>query len=383
MSNRRGKRRLNGEGTVFEERDPRRRTTHRAEVEVRLPSGVVQRVIARGKGAGDARDKLHRKVRRLQDANPEADRTTIDAYFERWLEFKRATRRASTLATYKQDARHALKTLSGMKLGRITPHDVQRAILAIQEAGHAAQADRTRRTLKQAFRQAVRWELLHRSPAENIEPVAQPITTRYFLTEAQIVRLLSVTEQHYVCHPVYALGIYSGLRAGELLALQWRNVLPDGVHVERTVSAGSASGFGPPKTKAGVRTVPVSPVVLDALGPRGRDDALVFTSKSGRVLDYRRVLRDLKLAVGRANKQLSEEGALEREMLPPIAMHSLRRTYATLLAKAGVHPKVIQVLLGQATAGLAMEVYIDVMDSQIRAAQLLPVGGPVGVTRAA
>lgn len=367
------KRRLNGEGTVFEEHDPRRRTTHRAEIDVRLPNGTVQRVIARGAGAADARAKLMWKVRRLAESHPDAEKMSVEQFLERWLEFKETTRRASTMRTYRQDVGHAVRYIGGARLNRVTPQDVQAVVSGLIAEGHPAQADRTRRTLKQAFKQAVRWELLTRNPAEAVEPVERPPKDRHFLTEPQIETLLEVT-RGWRCRPVFALGIYSGLRIGELLALQWKHITDDSVLVRRTLSEGSETGYAAPKTRAGIRDVPVSPAVLAMLGPRRRGHELVFVTSSGRGLSPRNVSRDLERAVEKANELLRERGAREEHLLPPITMHSLRRTFATLQAKAGRHPKVIQRLLGQATEGLAMQVYVDVMQEQLDASRLDPVG---------
>src|SRR5690606_26017409 len=122
------KRRLNGEGTVYEERDPRRRTTHRAEIDVTLANGAVHRVIARGVGAQDARRKLESKAKRLRNAHPDAESLTLRQYLEQWLDFKKPRVRASTLATYRRDVAHIVKRVGGTKLSRFTPRDAQELI---------------------------------------------------------------------------------------------------------------------------------------------------------------------------------------------------------------------------------------------------------------
>lgn len=372
------KRRQHGEGTVYEELDPRRKSTHRAEVDVRLPTGVIYRVVARGVGPQEALRRLRQKVRRVQESHPEAEAQTVEQYLERWLGHKETTRRASTMRTYRQDVKHAVKHLGGIRLSRVTANDVQRTIDAIQSQGYYAQADRTRRTLKQAFKQAVRWQLLTRNPVDGVDPVERPEIERYYLTERQVMHLMSATGK-LKARPLYALAIYSGLRVGELLALQWRHVGLDSVRVERTVSEGSATGYAPPKTTAGRRTVPVPVEVIRLLGKRGASSRLVFTTGSGKPLSSRNVARDLERAIAKTNNYVIEKNLLlpDEELLPPVTMHSFRRTFATLLAKAGQHPKIIQRLLGQSTDGLAMSVYVDVHRDQLEAARL-DVGGIFG-----
>ncbi len=45
---------------------------------------------------------------------------------------------------------------------------------------------------------------------------------------------------------------------------------------------------------------------------------------------------------------------------PPIRLHDLRHTYATLALKAGVHPKVVSERLGHATVGITLDLYSHV-----------------------
>ncbi len=44
-------------------------------------------------------------------------------------------------------------------------------------------------------------------------------------------------------------------------------------------------------------------------------------------------------------------------MLPPIRLHDLRHTHATLALQAGVHPKVVSERLGHATVSITLDTY--------------------------
>lgn len=360
------KRRLNGEGTVYEEGDPRRKTTHRAQIEVRLPNGQVKRVVARGNSATEALRKVRLKAARAATVPLEADRLRLGEYLDTWLEHKASSVRASTLATYKNDVAHIKRHLGGKPIGRIRAYDVQEMLMAVQRAapgnhrGMRSQADKIRRTLKQAMRQAVRWELLGRNPLEHLEPLAKPVVKRGVWTPAEIARFLDAarTAQRPIYYPFFVTALFTGARVGELLALQWQDVEGDHIHIRRTWTRHTASQTQPTKTRAGERTIPVAPFVTEAMGERRLETDLVFRGQGSRPRpeNLRRALRHY---AAKANVE-------------PIRVHDLRRTYATTLARLGHHPRVIQKLLGHATPTLAMTVYTDVLEEQEHAARLQP-----------
>jgi integrase len=153
----------------------------------------------------------------------------------------------------------------------------------------------------------------------------------------------------------------TGLRIGELLALQWRDVnLPQ----ERlTVSKA--------KTEAGTgREIDLWPEILEMLiaykadrSHTGPDDH-VFATRTGKADTRSSITRRLKRAIVRANTILTEQ------QLPAIPMelstHSLRRTFATLLYLRGENPVYVMNQMGHSDPQLALRIYTKVVSEQRR-----------------
>lgn len=338
-----------------------------AEKRIRLPNGQHHRIRARAKTEKEALRKRDQLERAARDGFLDASKTTTSAFMRRWFDYKRPNVRASTFRTYERDWELARPALGNLPLARVTPMHIQGVLTSLQNkrskrapnGAHAA-ADKVRRTLKQAFGQAVRWGVLPANPADRVDPVPRPPVERGVLTPHQAQQLLRVSEgSNY--HAIFAVAITAGLRKGELLALEWRDITPSGIHVRRTLSLGAKGGTAPPKTRAGARFVPTPSETISLLG-EGGPHKLVFPGRGGGYRNPRNTTRALHHYLGVAG-------------LPKIRFHDLRRTYATLLAAQGTHPRVIQKLLGHSTPTLAMTIYTDVLAEQEREAV---VGGLFG-----
>jgi integrase len=165
----------------------------------------------------------------------------------------------------------------------------------------------------------------------------------------------------------YAIAIHCGLRQGELLALKWEDVDLEAstLQVRRSLS-GSSGGhpvFTAPKTVKSRRQVRLTAGAIEALKRHRkrqleerlrvtglwRDHDLVFTTKTGTPL-HRQNLR-----------QRSFKPLLKKSELPEIRFHDLRHTCATLLLTKGVHPKIVQELLGHSTIAITLDTYSHVL----------------------
>jgi integrase len=167
---------------------------------------------------------------------------------------------------------------------------------------------------------------------------------------------------------LYVVAITTGLRRGELLGLRWKDVdLERGtLRVGRAlVREGGRHALGETKTKRGRRQVNLTPRTVNALkGHRKRqleetmrlaglykDHGLIFASRVGTPVNPRNLIR-------RSFKPL-----LETACLPEVRFHDLRHTCATLLLGRGVHPKIVQELLGHATIAMTLDTYSHYLPS--------------------
>jgi len=117
-----------------------------------------------------------------------------------------------------------------------------------------------------------------------------------------------------------------------------------------------------PETAKGRRVIALDPGTVEILKTqaarqleeqRERDEAwvdsgLVFTAENGAALDPETVTHFFRQAV-------------KKSMLPPIRLHDLRHTHATLALQAGIHPKVVSERLGHASSGITLDTYSHVM----------------------
>jgi integrase len=180
------------------------------------------------------------------------------------------------------------------------------------------------------------------------------------LSREDALRLLqAVKDWREDRYALFILAISTGMRQGELLALEWSSVdLENGeVAVYRTVdTTHSPPRFG--TTKGGrERSVTLSQSAIEALrthrkiqleqrmiNPEWKEQGLVFPGPNGDVI-RRSVLYQ------------SYSRLLRREGFPVLSFHSLRHTTASLLLEAGDPHKSVQELLGHATIGQTMDTY--------------------------
>jgi integrase len=151
--------------------------------------------------------------------------------------------------------------------------------------------------------------------------------------------------------------VYTGLRLGELLGLQWQDVdLDDGVlHVRRQWTR--LGELAPPKTKKGIRRVPLSTEMVTLLRRHklasscSQDEHHVFSSRTSGPLSHRNVQR-------RAWEPARDAAGLPSEL----GFHSLRHAFASIAAHRGVPASTLSEVMGHADVGVTLSVYTHLFD---------------------
>jgi integrase len=254
---------------------------------------------------------------------------------------------------------HLTPRLGRLQLGHLTHVHVAELYRGMEADGATADAQKKAGTvLRQVLKHAVSLGLIHGNPAlkvplprvtrEEIHPLG-PAEVAHFLAAAAGDRLFAL----------FVLALDSGMRQGELFALEWADFDP--ARGEVTVSKALSEVRGQlrakdTKTKKGRRRVPLAPVTVAELSAHrarmlreGHGSPLVFCTTDGTQLRKSNVLR----------RHFAP--ALKRAGLAGVRFHDLRHTCATLLLLNNVNVKVVSERLGHASIVITLNTYSHVL----------------------
>jgi integrase len=221
--------------------------------------------------------------------------------------------------------------------------------------------------LRTALAKGVRLGMLKANPCTNIDLPRARREEMLFLTADEVRSVAEHIDPRY--RVLVYTAAYTGLRAGELAALQRRDVdlLRGVLHVRRALKdVNGKLELGPTKTHA-QRTVSLPAFLKNMLTEHMQGDipsspaadAYVFTMKGGGPLRHGLVYgRYFKRAVrGHTDKRGNEYPGALAEHLHGLRWHDLRHTCAALSIAAGAHPKLIASRLGHSTITITLDRY--------------------------
>lgn len=320
---------------------------------------------------------------------------TLNAYIEYWLEtYKLKTIEPSSYDKLESVYQHQIKnTIGNLKLSEITAKDIQDLINNYASPKSPSTKPlaksglkRIRQLLNQCLKNAVQEKRISVNPCNGVyipNDVFIDVSTRqqFSLNDSQMAELkkLALTETKYGEGYKYRDGLVllimlnTGLRSGEMLALEWTDVdlnnktlsvnkIIQNKIVDRTnneykrvdrVKNGS-------KTEAGHRVIPINGATVGYFEEIQRNNATlgikskyVCSTRTGSRQSYRNLIRSLN-TIQRQSETIPQE----------ITLHTLRHTFGSKLIRSGIDVSVVSKLMGHANITVTYNKYIHVIQEE-------------------
>jgi integrase len=323
----------------------------------------------------DAENKLIQLLRSLQTGEyVEPSKLTVKALLERWLaDAAQPTTSGKTYERYAEIVNaHLVPALGHHVLSRLQPLHIQalysEALKSGRRDGKGGLSSRSvlhlHRVLHRALKQAVRWQLLARNPADAVDPPRPQPREVQVIDEIQTGQLLREVANSRLYMPVL-LAATTGMRRGELLALTWADVDLKSETVTVTKSLEQTKQgllVKAPKTAKGRRRIPLPALAAVALRKHKADQAK-------RRLLLGAAYEDHDLVCAAPNGVHWQPDSLSKEFqvlqtragLRRIRFHDLRHSHATHLLRQSVHPKIVSERLGHSSIAITLDTYSHVV----------------------
>lgn len=300
----------------------------------------------------------------------QASEMIVDAWFEYWIDIKKKTVRPNTVRNYTERYDRNIKPVIGkMILSDVKPLHCQKIFLNMADDEYRTTTIyQTRIALFNMLELAKENDVIRYNPCKKSvkSDVGKPSDKREALTiDEQKKFLEGATGQSY--ENQYRFILQTGLRTGELVALQWKNVdfekriLTIDSSMEYRYTVGEWR-IGEPKSKSGYRTIPLTEEAIRILKDQKEKNKkiqeipvefseYIFLCRKG-------------TPVKNSTYDTSLFKICDKMEIKRFSMHVLRHTFATRCIEAGMKPKTLQMLLGHSNIGITMNLYVHTTEEE-------------------
>ena len=258
----------------------------------------------------------------------------------------------NSIDAYKAPIKDVKEYFGNIDITTINAFDIERFINTLVDKGYARQTINYRLlVLKKTFKEAVKSEVMYNNPADLVElPRGLKQTERKPLSDKTVDKIKKSNDLLLYSY------LYTGARRNEILALSYDNQELNYIDFEnKTISINKqldfhTMTFKTPKTKSGIRTIPLLEPFEKLLLAQNRKHGLVF-HKDGKPLtknEFRRLWEN-------SIKPMDEN----------FTTHQLRHSYATILFNAGIDAKIAQKILGHSKINVTLDIYTHIKKTNI------------------
>jgi len=178
--------------------------------------------------------------------------------------------------------------------------------------------------LKTLFSKAILWGYASRNPVKEVSLFKEERTPIRILTPEERRKLLD--ESSSLLRPIVLMALKTGMRHGEILSLEWKNVDLSSEIISVT------------HTKAKkLRQIPIHPELKETLAKLPRKTEFVFSNKFGQKYHPHGMVRE------------AFEDLKTRLKMPDLTFHMLRHNFASELIAKGADVRTVQEYMGHSS----------------------------------
>ncbi len=332
-------------------------------------NGTWEGRVSRGVGRplvyvyGRTKQEVVDKIR-TEQAKPQADnedkRLTVEEWLTKWLSLVEndPSLTRSTFDLYSHKAKtYIIPHLGSVRISKLTSGRIYTWLDSlVEETKRGRTVQVAFAVLRRALEVARKRGLIAANPALDVERPRHKAKERVYLRSMDEVKAFLTEAEKSPLKVLFVLGLDTGCRLGELLALKWADVDEKNalIHIRTTLTRSKTGEWvaTPPKTATSLRTVKLPSSSLEALKTLHKaslnsnvGSLWVFHHKNGKPLGrdgkVRVELQKIAKAIGK----------------PGLSSHSLRHSSVSLLMAQGVDLRTIQTRIGHSTPRLTLALY--------------------------
>ena len=256
---------------------------------------------------------------------------TLSQFKQEYISYLTPTKSANYISSIKYSFNQFISFAGDIELTKTNNRLIDKFIIAsfskTQRGAHLFY-----RTLKAAFNKAIEWKYIESNSFTKVKFPKLSKSFPVFISEDELLIILTNTPYQHL-KDIFTVGFYTGLRLGELINMQWSWI----DFFQNQITVKCTDNFLTKNKKE--RIVPICDKIKSILVSRFNLDVhqpneVVFFRLKGRRLHQETISKQFKDAVRKSN--VNEK----------IHFHSLRHSFASLLAQKGVSLYIVKELLG-------------------------------------